>query len=365
MTRSHSGGAQHTPNSKRQSPTTTYSLSDAHKKMKKQMNLACIEGIWMEAMVENGTVMHTFGVQYENTIQTQFTTTKNTITLMTNACHHTTIKSALTGASARAYTPGKHRKHALQPSRPEGGGRNLGPTRPSGENQGGDGLVNSLQGPSDGTLKGKNIDWVYQADGFAREIMAEFGLTVRLANDQTWSVTLIVAKIGNKKRACTINYYPPSGTFTLTGHSTLRDKYHPFFNRLVANPPQPTNWDDMTEDKIPATNQYHNHSPQMSEVEEDNEDGQAAAPAASPPLIGVLVDDIFDAQQPSQEGQHGAAPRMLFGDDLLDNAPAEASEVQEVDDSPEGHPPPHPPTWIVLTRCLPSQTNRDACDQTH
>ena len=93
-TRSQNGGAISNPT---RAPTT-FKLSGAFAKMKKQMQLMGLKGVWMNATDGEGRTTQTFGVAHGDTIQTQFSTTDSTVTLFARASKFVEIKTALQAA---------------------------------------------------------------------------------------------------------------------------------------------------------------------------------------------------------------------------------------------------------------------------
>jgi hypothetical protein len=64
-----------------------------------------------------------------------------------------------------------------------------------------------------------------------------FGVTPIVTNLQTHSVQLTKGKVAGKMKTVTLNYYPTSGKFTLTGPVCLRSEYHEFFHDMVNRGP--------------------------------------------------------------------------------------------------------------------------------
>ena len=83
---------------------------------------------------------------------------------------------------------------------------------------------------------------MYKASHFKNAIAQAFGLETRVSNMKSVAVTLLKKNVGRYVKPVTLNYYPSSGVFMLTGNSHLREQFENYYHELVENGPiYPTN----------------------------------------------------------------------------------------------------------------------------
>ena len=140
--------------------------------------------------------------------------------------------------------------------------------------------------PGNGTLTAENPDWMYKARAFVNSIVAEYpAVTIRRSNHGA-SIAAHVeeGRVGKETKRVTINYHPTTARFTITGVSVLRDKHHPFFNKLVGDPP-----------------------PEYSDEEEgDSEEGENTPThqqVTAKPICGTLISGILNTAPVPLEGK--------------------------------------------------------------
>ena len=143
-----------------------------------------------------------------------------------------------------------------QPSR-SSSGSNLG------ENAGRSYIETNLD---QGCLKVTSPEWVGQEETFCEAVRVAFGksVEVKVANNATVTVHFKKHKIGGKMKGATINYYPTSGCFTLTGPKLLRDgDVYNFFHNTIEGGPNLQSDEEDTDTHTPS---------QMSDIDDDLED---------------------------------------------------------------------------------------------
>jgi hypothetical protein len=187
-----------------------------------------MSGVWTTNKTE-----HTLTYAYSIHKQTQMTITDSTITMYTKATNYEAINAIVTTTNAREQSPSKqHKTKTVMRTAPS-----MRRTACEAEQD----EVYFLEEAHNGSLRAQNESWRFKAAIFTQIISEKFGVRTRVTNHNTVSATLSTGRVGGKTRQATINYYPPSGIFTMTGPKELRDPlYEPFHQIVNDGPPMPS-----------------------------------------------------------------------------------------------------------------------------
>jgi hypothetical protein len=226
-TRSRSGGSHHAP--PKQKATTTFVLTNAYATVKKHLkNSGMLRGIW--------TTDHTYDSlthAYSINRQTQMTITDNTITLYKQSTNYEAIKAIVKHTNPRENTPNKKpNKGTKYPA------RRTTPGRSQGEGDAERDLAFVESEVHHGILTVQNHNWRHNVKIFTDIMENMYGVTPVVTNNFTHSAMLARGTVRGKPRQVTLNYYPTSGKFTLTGPSHLQTPFYDFFHKMVKDGPE-------------------------------------------------------------------------------------------------------------------------------
>ena len=82
-----------------------------------------------------------------------------------------------------------------------------------------------------------NEEWAFKSSHFKRAIKEAFGIDTRVAGAEAHAVTIWKKGTGRKMKKVTLNYYPTTGRFMLTGTTENRARFENFFQNLVEKGP--------------------------------------------------------------------------------------------------------------------------------
>ena len=222
-----------TPN-KTQSLTTSYTLNPTitFEKLKRKLKSDGVEGRWKVSHDKNTERRTFWSSSQTDELPVQLASFEgDTFSLMTSPKIYNIMKLSI----AEMVTKVKNQSPNQKGKGKQGSAKKKKTTPAKSTNEHNDDSEEEYDNASGLVLE--NEEWAFKASHFKRIVKEAFGMETRISNAQSHAVLIWKKGSGRNMEKVTINYYPTSGKFMLTGTTKNRAPFETFFKNLVEKGP--------------------------------------------------------------------------------------------------------------------------------